>query len=190
MTLEFNPNQAHIDLARTAIIAARTVVKSRISIPLAAMHSAQEEIDRNLARFNVIDCGRRFGKSLYCLQRKSAETLMRGLPVGWFAPTYKDLAPIWRDAKTMLRDVTPKSGVSEQEKRIELSNGAALEFWSLENPDSGRGRKYGRAIIDEAAKVAKLEHAWNETIRPTLTDYRGDAFFPSTPKGRNYFWKL
>jgi hypothetical protein len=154
------------------------------------MHPAQAEIDSQLVRFNVIDCGRRFGKSLYCLQRKAAETLIEGFPVGWFAPTYKDLAPIWRDAKTLLSEAIPKGGLSEQEKRIQLTNGAALEFWSLENPDSGRGRKYKRAIVDEAAKVAKLEHAWNETIRPTLTDYQGDAFFPSTPKGRNYFWQL
>jgi predicted phage terminase large subunit-like protein len=32
-----------------------------------------------------------------------------------------------------------------------------------------------------------LEEAWTEAIRPTLTDYLGDAFFLSTPKGRNYF---
>lgn len=189
-----NPQFGEAEIAAGAIAAAWEIdqrfKEGRVRIPLAAMHPAQQQIDRELARFNVIDCGRRFGKSLYCLQRKTAETLMAGYPVGWFAPTYKDLAPIWRDAKTMLRDAIPKGGISEQEKRIQLSNGAALEFWSLENPDSGRGRKYKRAIIDEAAKVAKLEHAWTETVRATLTDYHGDAFFPSTPKGRNYFWQL
>ena len=29
--------------------------------------------------------------------------------------------------------------------------------------------------------------AWNEAIRPTLTDYKGDGYFFSTPKGRNDF---
>jgi predicted phage terminase large subunit-like protein len=42
-------------------------------------------------------------------------------------------------------------------------------------------------IIDEAAMARHLEEAWTEAIRPTLTDYLGDAFFLSTPKGRNYF---
>jgi hypothetical protein len=171
-------------------VARKFGLKARLVLPLAVMHPGQALVDEGAVRFNVIDCGRRWGKSLYGLQRKAAEMLMMGKPVGWFAPTYKDLAPIWRDAKAVFRKAIPKGGISEQEKRIQLSNGAALEFWSLEKPDSGRGRKYGRIIIDEAAKVAKLEEAWNETVRPTLTDYAGDAFFASTPKGRNYFWTL
>jgi len=32
-----------------------------------------------------------------------------------------------------------------------------------------------------------LEHAWQESIRPTLTDLHGVAWFLSTPKGMNYF---
>jgi hypothetical protein len=36
-----------------------------------------------------------------------------------------------------------------------------------------------------------LEHAWQESIRPMLTDYRGDCWFLSTPKGvANYFHTL
>jgi hypothetical protein len=32
--------------------------------------------------------------------------------------------------------------------------------------------------------------AWNYVLRPTLADYRGDAYFLSTPKGRNGFWQM
>lgn len=35
--------------------------------------------------------------------------------------------------------------------------------------------------------VPDLGDAWQAAIRPTLTDYRGDAFFLSTPKGINFF---
>jgi predicted phage terminase large subunit-like protein len=38
--------------------------------------------------------------------------------------------------------------------------------------------------------VPDLEEAWTMAIRPTLSDYRGDAWFFSTPKGRNYFHHL
>lgn len=62
-----------------------------------------------------------------------------------------------------------------------------VEFWSLDNPDAARGRKYRRVIIDEAAMIAKLMDAWNMVIRPTLADYAGDAWFLSTPKGMNGF---
>jgi hypothetical protein len=60
----------------------------------------------------------------------------------------------------------------------------------LDSPDGARGRAYALAIIDEAAIVPRLEYAWNEVIRPTLTDFAGRALFLSTPKGHNYFWYL
>jgi phage FluMu gp28-like protein len=46
-------------------------------------------------------------------------------------------------------------------------------------------------VVDEAALVVDLERAWQESVRPMLTDYRGDAWFLSTPKGTaNYFHTL
>jgi hypothetical protein len=42
--------------------------------------------------------------------------------------------------------------------------------------------------MDEAAFMA--EAAWNESIRPALSDYAGRAMFISTPAGRNWFWRL
>ena len=38
----------------------------------------------------------------------------------------------------------------EQVKQIELVTGGKVDFWSLEEPDSGRGRKYKVAVVDEA----------------------------------------
>jgi hypothetical protein len=86
-----------------------------------------------------------------------------------------------------LRPVTTR--VQESEHRLELLTGGVIEAWSLDGPDPARGRKYGRAILDECGLVAKLEEAWNGAIRPTLADLRGDAWFLGTPKGRNYFWQ-
>jgi len=109
-------------------------------------------------------------------------------PVGWFAPTYKILADAWREIKVLLQPLTAEK--QESEHRLKLITGGVLEMWSLEDPNAGRGRKYARAIVDEAAMTPNLEAAWTEAIRPTLTDLRGDGWFCSTPKGRNYFWRL
>ncbi len=38
--------------------------------------------------------------------------------------------------------------------------------------------------------VPGLMDAWQYSIRPTLADYQGDAWFLSTPKGRNAFWQM
>lgn len=98
------------------------------------------------------------------------------------------LSDVWRDFKKVFAPITASK--SETEHRIALLTGGVLDMWSLEDPDSSRGRRYARIFIDEAAKVRKLEEAWNQVIRPTLADYAGDAFFASTPKGLNYFFTL
>lgn len=79
---------------------------------------------------------------------------------------------------------------NQQEWRIELRGGGVVEMWSLDSPDSGRGRSYAVAVVDECAMVSDLEAAWQRTIRPMLTDHLGGAWFLSTPKGMNYFKTL
>ncbi|MEI8282367.1 MAG: hypothetical protein WCG75_08175 [Armatimonadota bacterium] len=68
------------------------------------------------------------------------------------------------------------------ENRIELYGGGVIEFWTLENPDAGRSRKYDEAIIDEAGLVFELADRWREAIRATLLDRKGRAWFFGTPK--------
>jgi hypothetical protein len=110
---------------------------------------------------------------------------LQGNPVAWFSPTHKLMADTWRELRATLAPVTRDK--SEQEKRLELINGGVVDLWSLDSVDSGRGRKYKLAVVDEAAMVPKLEEAWQQSIRPTLTDLQGAAWFLSTPKGMSYF---
>lgn len=151
------------------------------------LHAAQLQVANEAARFNVLDCGRRFGKTLFGLNR-AKQTLRKGKPVGWFAPTYKLMLDVWAEARRSMIDEI--ASANKTEMRLELHNGAVFDMWTLDNPDAGRGRKYARVIIDEAAMVKNLMTAWQSSIRPTLTDMKGDAWFLSTPKGRNGFWQL
>jgi hypothetical protein len=114
--------------------------------------------------------------------------MFAGYPVGWFAPEYKFLLEVWEGIVEALHPITKRS--NQNERRMELKNGGSLEMWSLEGGNAGRSRKYKRVIIDEAAMVPNLMKRWTEDIRPTLTDYKGDAWFLSTPKGRNDFYQL
>jgi hypothetical protein len=162
-------------------------VNAVVDLRLSDWHPAQEVVFDHPARFKVLSCGRRWGKSTLGLEAL-IEVAVEGAPVAWFSPTYKMLADVWREAKTLLYPLILR--VNEQEKRIELRTRGTIDFWSLDNPDAARGRKYALAVIDEAAMVAQLASAWQEAIRPTLTDYQGGAWFLSTPKGRNFFWQL
>lgn len=154
---------------------------------LGELHDAQCLVAESARRFNVLNCGRRFGKTLFGLNR-AKQTLRKGQPVGWFAPTYKLMLEVWAEAKRSLVDEI--ASANKTEMRLELNNGGIFDMWTLDDEDAGRGRKYARVIIDEAAMVKGLMNAWQKSIRPTLTDLKGDAWFLSTPKGRNAFWHL
>lgn len=158
-----------------------------IDFALPTLHPKQEHIIKNAKRFNHLRCGRRFGKTTLIEELSSVS--LDGFPVGIWFPTYKDLSEVWKDLKKLYSSII--SHKDEQLKQINLVTGGLIDFWSLEDPDSGQGRKYKRAIIDEAAKAAKLYQAWENTIRPTLTDYMGDAWILSRPKGKNNgFFKI
>lgn len=166
-----------------------------IVLKLQKPHPKQQEILDNATRFNHLRCGRRFGKT--SLIEELCDPAIDGYPVGIWFPTYKDLSEVWKSVKNTYKPLI--RGKYEQLKQINLLTGGLIDFWSMEDPDSGQGRKYKRAIIDEAAKArhlyspgdAKQGNAWGNTIRPTLTDYIGDAFILSRPKGKNNgFFKL
>ncbi|MDQ2995448.1 MAG: hypothetical protein M3R61_00105 [Chloroflexota bacterium] len=157
-----------------------------LTIQLPRPHPGQLQILREKRRFNVVACGRRWGKSTLGVNL-IAETTLTGYPFGWFAPTYKLLMEAWRDTIRVLRPVIKSANASDH--RIELITGGVVEFWTLQDPDAGRSRKYKRAFVDEAGLVANLGETWQAAIRPTLADYAGDGWLAGTPKGRNYFWE-
>lgn len=153
-------------------------------LELIAPHPGQLRVISERRRFNAVECGRRWGKT--CLgKRLISDTAMDGQPTAWFAPSYKYLLDVWQELNTYLAPVIRRT--SQQDRRITLLNGGTLDFWTMEDKDSGRGRKYRRVIIDEAGKMSGLDRIYFEAIRPTLTDLRGDAWLLSTPKGRNFF---
>jgi terminase large subunit-like protein len=159
-----------------------------ITVTLPKLHAAQIQIKNERKRFNVIDCGRRFGKNILLQDGAVATALKDALPVGWGAPTYKMLLDDWKSLTNTLASVTVRR--SEQEKQVTLISGGVIEFFSLDGPDSIRGKKFKRFIVNEAAFVPNLLDIFNLVIRPTLIDYRGEADFAGTPKGMNGFWQL
>lgn len=114
--------------------------------------------------------------------------LLEGKPAAWYAPTYRSLKDAWAQIKQTLEPVTERS---QEAERLEVIGGGSLECWSLDKPDAGRGRAYAVIVIDEAAIVPKFEAAWEQSLRAQLSDYRGEAWFLSTPKGTaSYFHTL
>ncbi len=158
-----------------------------IKLQLTLLHPSQLRVIQEARRFNVVCCGRRWGKTFLGTDRL-IRIALEGKPVAWFAPNYRLLSDVWRKLQKTLRPVIAK--VNEQERLLELLGGGVIEMWSLDGPDAGRGRSYALVVVDEAALVSNLEQVWEETIRPMLLDSEGEAWFLSTPKGMNYFKTL
>jgi phage terminase large subunit-like protein len=160
-------------------------MKAAINLP--TPHSAQLHVLETRKRRNVLCNGRRWGKNVL-LQILAAEMAIQGKFVGWAAPVYRQTLDDYRALIEILQPVTKRANGSEM--RIETINGGIVEFWSLDHPDSIRGKRYHRFIVNEAAFVANLLDIRNNIILPTTIDFGGDEWHSGTPKGMNGFATL
>lgn len=142
---------------------------------------------KNRRRFNHIRYGRRAGKtSLFA--DLSLEVASTGKPFAIFLPTAKDFEKRWIEFEQYFRPVLKEARVGDQV--MIFNTGSRMDWFGLYRSDGARGNKYKRVLVDEAAHSTDLEYAWNMVIRPTLMDMKGDAYFGSTPNGKNYFHTL
>lgn len=153
-------------------------------IELSEPHINQQAILDNPSRFRVVMCGRRFGKSELSQIEIISEAL-RGHNVAYITPTYKLAKTFFEKLAILIPFPANKS-----ELIIQFPTGGTVEFFTGERLDNLRGRKFHFVVVDEASFIPNLEDGWLNSIRPTLTDYKGKALFLSTPKGKNYFYSL
>ena len=170
-----------------------------INITLFKPHSGQELILKNRRRFNCIVCARRFGKTELITSVAMpliAPAVFEGKFVGVFVDDFKDFAQSWAKIVDTYK-TTAEGGIithkDETSKIMQFLGGGVLEVWSIGDEgrkDKGRGRKYHRVIYEETQKIPShiLEYHWKTVARPTLTDYKGDAFFIGTAAGKDNYW--
>lgn len=149
------------------------------------------------ARFKVICCGRRFGKTYVALEDQ-LNTLLdvsatlriktRGLVL---APTYKLVEEDWRCLNALLPNSWYSRNIADLSMEVHSSQGGQcdIQMNSTESEGGvGRGGGFHHVIFDECARIP--ERIWTEEIRPAISDTMGRAIFISTPKGRNWFYRL
>ena len=155
-----------------------------MQIVLPEAHVSQQVILDNSTRFRVVLCGRRFGKSELA-QIEIILAAFKGHQVAYITPTYQLARTFFSKLIQLIPFESNKSDLI-----IQFPNGGSIEFYTGERLDNLRGRKFHFVVIDEASFIPNLEEGWLNSIRPTLTDYKGRALFLSTPKGKNYFYSL
>lgn len=168
-----------------------------IHIHLPTFHASQVDAFYALYahRFKVLRCGRRWGKTKFAVTL-AADTALKGFPVGWFGPEYKFVTEPFLELDDALSAVKMGrgEGAGRKYEALRLTTRGGVDFWSLDNDKAGRGRKYKRIIIDEAAftKEGTLRQ-YQTVIEPTLLDYLGDVWVLSNTNGvddENFLWQL
>ncbi len=157
-----------------------------MNIDQRGLHAAQQVVYDSPARFKVVVCGRRWGKTELG-KRIAIEIAQQGKTVWWISPNYGVSLDVWRSFKDSL--VEQWEAKNEQQKLILLPDGGSIRVRSGDDPDSLRGASLDLAVLDEAAFLR--EAIWTAAIRPTLSDRRGKALFLSTPNGiGNWFYRI
>lgn len=154
---------------------------------------AQNLIAADTHRFRVVNCGRRFGKTTEAVEEIKGKALSKPTRIAYIAPTYQQARDIaWAQLLSELQPIIINTNESRLEIRVRTLKGGesliVLRGW--EAIETLRGQKFDFIIIDEVASMRNFWLNWEEVIRPTLTDTRGEALFISTPKGFNHFYDL
>lgn len=149
------------------------------------LHPAQQTIWANRKKYNVWRCGRRFGKTQLALVGIIAAA-SHGATSLYCAPTYPALEQRFEEFERTLKPLI-KPG---RDFELNFKSGGTCKMFGLHNPDSIRGGHYFRAIMDEFAHAPYAKAAWEDVIAATLMDLDGDAYFISTPAGKNFFYEL
>lgn len=154
-------------------------------IVLPPLHDAQRIIAKHEARYRVVCCGRRWGKTMLgvvvCLR-----AALKGGRVWWVAPTYQQALEGWRYLQKLTAQL-PMARTRVSELTVSFGKGS-IQVKTGDNPDNLRGAGLDGVVLDEAA-VMKPD-VWELILRPALADKQGWALFISTPQHYNWFYDL
>ena len=141
----------------------------QVTITMPPLHAGQRSVRDINARFTVLACGRRWGKTRYGVT-KCVEIAIGGGRVWWVAPTYGMAGVGWRLLKALLRNV-PFATLKEADRCITFPGGGEIWIKSADNPNNLRGEGLDYAILDECAFMQ--DSVFDEVIRPALSDRQG-----------------
>lgn len=158
---------------------------------------AQSTIAKDRHRFRVLNCGRRFGKTILAVEEMLGVAIAKkDRRVAYFAPTRDDAREItWSILTKKVENITTYKNESLLQVKIMTQDGGesmiALYGWeSVQERGKGRGLANDFIVCDEVSTYRNFWSGWNEVLSPTLIDRQGSAMFISTPKGFNHFYDL
>jgi len=166
----------------------------RISVRLPRLFPKQIEIRDDPALRKVLVCGRQFGKTILA-SCAAVDAALQGRRVLYAAPTATQTNQFWDYCKTWL-DMPIEAKIihkNETDRVLQFPPTAAalagrIRCQTAWNADTLRGGHEDLLILDEFAFMD--EEAWGKVGAPMLLRTNGAAWFISTPKRRNHFFRF
>lgn len=150
----------------------------------------QKTVASSPARFKILRCGRRTGKTYFIIiDSLSLALKYPNLSLAYIGLTYghaKDV--VWEDYLKVAGALIEYK--NSQELLIRLHNGSRIKLYSWDSIDNMLGKKYHKVYCDEAAVPKNFKKAWDDVIEPTLLDFHGEAWITSMPRGKGQFKQL
>lgn len=153
----------------------------------------QNEVAKDIHRFRVLNCGRRAGKTILAVEEIKGKLVAKDSRVAYIATTYAQARDIaWNIMKKELKPAISRTNESRLELEVNNIKGGTsiVQLRGWENIETLRGQQFDFIVIDEVASMRNFWLNWQEVVRPTLTDTKGEVMFISTPKGFNHFYDL
>ncbi len=152
-----------------------------------SLHKAQMEVWNSPARFKVVACGRRFGKTFLAVNMLiEAAGRKPGSINWWVAPLYDQTDVAFRFFTEALPAELVKT--NRTKKSAVLWNGSIVAFKTASDPDALRSEGLDFVALDEAA--FQKADVWPSALRPALADKKGRAVLIGTFDGENWFYDL
>lgn len=155
---------------------------------------AQKVIASDTHRFRVVNIGRRGGKTSLAIEEMIGKAVAKKeRRIAYIAPTYQQARDIaWEALKKRCLPLIETVNESRLEITVKTQEGGTslIVFRGWESIETLRGQKFDFVVIDEVAMMRNFWIGWQEVIRPTLSDNKGEVMFISTPKGFNHFYDL
>ena len=152
------------------------------------LHPAQLQIFHSDKRFKVVAAGRRFGKSYlsaWLLLIKAIQSESKD--VFYVAPTFQQAKDImWAMLKDLGKDLIAQA--HENTAVLTLINGRKIYLKGSDRPDTLRGVGLSFLVLDEYASMKPV--VWEQILRPTLADVKGECVMIGTPAGKNHFYDI
>ncbi len=136
-------------------------------------------------RFLVVVAARRSGKTVAAINHLIACALSakdKRSRYAYIAPTYRQAKRIAWDYLKEFATCVPMITFNSTELSANFPNGARIQLYGIDNPDSLRGQYFDSVVLDEYGLFPA--GAFDKVIRPALADREGSCLFTGTPNGR------